>query len=147
MFLSRFRNLKDQRILFLPLSNQCFILWKSLIIQFKRGQVLMGKTLAVLKHGQTALDMAEHTVQLWYAGVCASGTDHTPHVVRNYNVCICTCVCVCLCQLLFCTCSMYNRIAQCVTMETPLQELCAFLETCSRHRVKLHYGNTTNLVK
>ena len=64
----------------------------------------MGKTPAVLKHGQTALDMAAHTVQLWYAGVCASGTDHTPHVVRNYVfVCVCVCVCVYV-RVYVCTC-------------------------------------------
>ena len=49
--------------------------------------------------------------------------------------------------ILLSTYSMYNRIAQCVTMETPLQDLCALLEACAQHRVKLHHGNTTSLIK
>jgi len=32
-------------------------------------------------------------------------------------------------------------------METPLQEMCALLEACAQHQVKLHYGNTTNLIE
>ena len=42
---------------------------------------------------------------------------------------------------------MYNRIAQCVTVETPLEELFGFLKICAKHRVKLYHGNTANLVK
>ena len=42
---------------------------------------------------------------------------------------------------------MFNRIAHCVTMETPLEELFTFLKVCAKHRVKLHHESTANLVK
>ncbi|XP_065892568.1 uncharacterized protein [Dysidea avara] len=42
--------------------------------------------------------------------------------------------------------SLFNRLPQCIAMETQEQEICNYLELCAHHQVKIHHSNTQTLV-
>ncbi|XP_065882923.1 uncharacterized protein [Dysidea avara] len=42
--------------------------------------------------------------------------------------------------------SLYNRLPPCFTMDTPVPEVCSYLEMCALHQVKIYHYNTITLV-